>query len=62
MAAEDMPADLRSMTGVRGGVYRIEITHSKRTIPPKYNSATTLGREIAIDTIQGSIVLQLSGK
>jgi hypothetical protein len=59
MAADAMPADLRSMTGIRGGVYRIEVTHPDRAIPPKYNSATTLGREIAVDTIQGSIFLNL---
>jgi hypothetical protein len=47
------------MTGIRGGVYRIEVTHSDGAIPSKYNSATTLGREIAIDTIPGLIFLNL---
>jgi hypothetical protein len=35
--------------GVAPGFYRVEITKSGEEVPAKYNSATTLGQEIALD-------------
>ena len=50
-ADEDLPktANGRPMAGVKGGTYKIQITHPTRKIPAKYNTATELGEEIAYD-------------
>lgn len=44
--------DLKSSRLLHCGIYRVEITHPQRTIPPQYNTATTLGHEVAMDTIE----------
>ena len=50
-AEEDLPksANGRSIPGVKGGTFKIQITHASRKIPEKYNTATELGDEIAYD-------------
>ena len=45
----DLPPRLRGIPAVHYGTYRVEITHSDVELPAKYNSATTLGHEIAHD-------------
>jgi hypothetical protein len=64
IAAEDLPPGFaeRKIRGVQGGVYRIKVTHSKRKIPSRYNEASTLGEEIATDTVQSAIHVDLSSK
>jgi hypothetical protein len=50
-AEEDLPksANGRPIPGVKGGTFKIQITHASRKIPAKYNTATELGDEIAYD-------------
>jgi hypothetical protein len=52
--------------GIQCALYRIEVTwkgpNGKEQLPARYNSATTLGQEIAHDTRQGNFVLRLKKK
>jgi hypothetical protein len=47
---ELLPADQRTLRGVQPGLYKVRITHKSTTIPPRYNTATTLGQEIVPGT------------
>ena len=47
------------MRGVYGGTYKIEITHPNVQVPAKYNTSTTLGEEVARDTLGDRLVLKL---
>jgi hypothetical protein len=62
IATEDLPPQFveRRIRGVQGGVYRIKVTHSQRKIPVRYNSDSTLGEEIATDTVHDAIQVDLS--
>ena len=64
IAAEDLPPQFveRKIRGVQGGVYRIKVTHSQRKIPVRYNSDSTLGEEIATDTVHDAIYVDLNSK
>lgn len=64
IAAEDLPPLFveRNIRGVQGGVYRIKVTHSQRKIPVRYNNDSTLGEEIATDTVHDAISVDLSSK
>lgn len=42
-------ANGRPLAGVFAGTYKLQITHPSRSIPTKYNTATTIGEEIAFD-------------
>ncbi len=50
-AEEDLPktANGRPIHGVKGGTYKVQVTHPSRKIPAKYNTATELGDEVAFD-------------
>ena len=65
-AEEDLPksANGRALPGVKGGTFKIQVTHPSRTIPPKYNSATELGDEVAYDinTTDASLPLPLTSR
>jgi hypothetical protein len=37
------------VAGLDGGLFRIEITKANEKVPAKYNTATTLGKEVAVD-------------
>jgi len=43
----DVPDDLKSLSMIRIGMYRVEVTHDTIVIPPQYNSATELGVEVS---------------
>ena len=45
----NLPEALRNLRAVQQGLYRVEITHPSVQIPPKYNTATTLGLEVSFD-------------
>jgi hypothetical protein len=45
-----LPENQKGITGVRSGFYKVEITHPSKSIPDRYNKATTLGQEIANDS------------
>jgi hypothetical protein len=50
-ADEDLPksANGRPIPGVKGGTFKVQITHPSRQIPAKYNTSTELGDEVAYD-------------
>jgi hypothetical protein len=54
---------LKGINGVRCGFYKVLITHPSMEIPAKYNTATTLGREVASDSAAvGNVVFKLESK
>jgi len=61
-ADEDLPksANGRPIAGVKGGTYKIQVTHPTRKIPEKYNTATQLGEEIAYDINPTDAPIKLS--
>lgn len=61
VAVDELPDDLRKarMRGLFGGTYKIEVNHPTLNVPAKYNSETTLGEEVARDTIGDRLVLKL---
>lgn len=56
------------LSGVAPGLYRVEISKKvdgNETVPPQYNTATTLGLEVAIDTDtlpEGAVAYDLKSK
>ncbi|WP_148074729.1 EF-hand domain-containing protein [Bythopirellula goksoeyrii] len=61
VAVDELPDDLRKarMRGLFGGTYKIEVTHPTLKVPATYNTETTLGEEVARDTIGDWLVLKL---
>lgn len=59
---------LEGLTGMQCGIFRIEISHKdetgQETLPAKYNTATTLGMEVAMDlpTTERGMKFELSSK
>ena len=45
ISPEELPKELRRHNLMRVGIYRVEITHPTKKIPPKYNTETELGFE-----------------
>jgi hypothetical protein len=43
IAPDELPKQLRRHSLMRAGIYRVEITHPTRKIPPRYNTETQLG-------------------
>jgi hypothetical protein len=64
VANEDLPEQLQQarLRGLYGGIYRIEVTHPQRAIPSRYNTATTLGEEIARDAAPDRVKLDLRSR
>ena len=60
---EDLPAALKTRRkrfyGVTGGTYKIKILSASQDLPPKFHSETTLGVEVALDTIKANHYLNL---
>lgn len=52
-----LPADNRGLHAMQPGVYRVEITHPERKIAPKFNTQTTLGIEVAGDSLVGKQIV-----
>ncbi len=46
LPADQVPGELQNSQGMPPGVYRVEITHPKSTLPVKYNTESTLGCEV----------------
>jgi hypothetical protein len=63
-AEQDLPksANGRSIPGVKGGTFKVQITHPTQKVPEKYNTATELGDEIAYDinTTDAAVTLPLT--
>lgn len=64
IANEHLPESLQQarLRGLYGGLYKIEVTHPDRPLPAKYNTATTLGEEIAKDTTPDRLSLKLTSR
>ena len=62
MAREDMPPQLANLSveGVTGGTFKVKVTHPSKKIPAKYNTETTLGEEVAFDTVRERITIEMS--
>jgi hypothetical protein len=45
ISPDELPKELRRHHLMRVGIYRVEITHPTKKIPPKYNTETELGFE-----------------
>ena len=43
------PDPSRKLTGMFPGRYKVEITHPRIALPPRYNTQTTLGQQVAPD-------------
>jgi hypothetical protein len=65
-AEEFLPksANGRPLYGVTSGTFKIQVTHPSTKLPPKYNTHTELGDEIAHDTNPsgGPIRIELTSK
>jgi hypothetical protein len=65
-AEEDLPksANGRAIPGVKGGTFKVQITHPSRSIPAKYNTQTELGDEVAYDInpTDAAVTLRLSSR
>lgn len=62
--AEDALADPR-YPGMACGWYRMRITGGNQTIPPRYNTETTLGCEVAVNAhweSDGALLINLTGQ
>ena len=61
VGSHDLPEEIRAarMRGVYGGTYKIEVTHPQMAIPPRYNVETTLGTEVARETLGHRLELVL---
>lgn len=64
VAPEDLPASLANtrIRGIYGGTYRIEVSHPTRSLPARYHAETTLGAEIARDTLGDQVELELKSR
>jgi len=54
-----LPADLQNLRGVQQGLYRVEITHPEIEIPTKYNTRSTLGKEVSFESGENLIFFTL---
>lgn len=63
---EDLPAALKSRPkkfhGVTGGTYKVELNNASQDLPAKFNTKTTLGVEVATDTILANYYMNLKSK
>lgn len=57
---DDLPSDQQMVRGVQRGIYKIEVTHPSKSIPPQYNLQTTLGQEIVPGVVK--IVIPLTSR
>ena len=58
---EELPSSVPNVPGLmRPGLYWVEVTHKDVKIPEKYNTKTTLGKEVSGETVYSSgIVVDL---
>lgn len=63
IAASDLKPNETGLSGMRVGVYKIQVTHPSTNIPAKYNTDTTIGVEVAPDDPDsGRLVLPLKSR
>ena len=54
-----LPTDQQNLQGVQQGFYRVEVTHPEITLPPKYNTATELGKEVSFELGENVVTFSL---
>ncbi|MBN1852837.1 MAG: hypothetical protein JW829_08940 [Pirellulales bacterium] len=61
ISEEFLPEQLQGKHGayITGGTFKIRVTHPTKKIPAKYNEQTTLGEEIAPDTVAAEVKVTL---
>jgi hypothetical protein len=60
--AKSLPDDMKGLTGIQPGLYKVEITHPKITLPAKFNTETTLGQEVSLGGEDlANVVFDVSG-
>jgi hypothetical protein len=57
-----LPADLKGISGIHAGLYRVEITHPTQPIPEKFNTKTTLGFDTHFDSRNDPLVFMLKSR
>jgi hypothetical protein len=63
IADSELPDDLKSVRGLYAGIYKVEITHPRSSIPARYAAATELTVEVACDAAMSSAnVISIRGK
>ena len=58
----DLPAALKGIQGMQLGMYRVKITHPQLQIPTRYNTETTLSKEINPASPAKVMVFKLKSK
>ena len=51
IALDDLPQGLQNVRGVQPGLYVVRITHPQLEVPAQYNTESTIGLEVATDTL-----------
>ena len=62
MDPSKLPSDLQGFRGVNQGLYKIKVTHPSIAIPAKYNTKSTLGKEISVEGGETAMRLPLSSR
>jgi hypothetical protein len=64
VAVEDMPPELAELPidGVMGGTFKVRVKHPTVKLPPRFNTETLLGEEIAFDTIRERATVSIKTK
>ncbi|MCA9240498.1 MAG: EF-hand domain-containing protein [Planctomycetales bacterium] len=55
----NLPSDLQNLRAVQPGHYRVAITHPSVSIPPKYNTESTLGVEVSFESGRNLVTFNL---
>lgn len=62
IAPEDSPTPSRSVQAIQPGLYRVEITHSSKTLPPRYNVNSELGVDVSYRQMDSGISFDLNSR
>ncbi|MBN1853987.1 MAG: hypothetical protein JW829_14750 [Pirellulales bacterium] len=62
MDPSNLPSDLQELRGIHQGLYKIKITHPNINLPPKYNTETTLGKEVSAEMGETAMRIPLSSR
>ena len=57
-----LPENLKRIRAMYAGTYKVRITHPTVSLPEKYNSTTTLGKEVSAETRSPFVNFELKSK
>lgn len=57
-----LPEAVKRVRAVNAGAYRISVTSPQKVIPARYNSATTIGKEVSAETRTPAFNIELKSK